>query len=356
MKQTNEDILYMTRAIELAIHGEGQTSPNPMVGAVLVHKARIIGEGYHKRAGMPHAEVEAIKSVAASDQHLISQSTLYVTLEPCCFQGRTPACTSLIIDYAIPRVVVGTLDMTENVSGKGVQILKAHNIQVDQDICREEARYLAGIRNTFVQNHRPYVVLKYARSQDGFIGKLDGPVMLSHPLARRWVHRLRHRFDAIMIGTNTAIIDNPLLSNRFYGNKQPVKVLLDRYLRISPDALIFKEETTPIHIFCVESPKRLGYPGNVKFHNITNGIPILTQLLSVLKNEGVTSLLVEGGAITIQNFIVENLWDEAYVSLTDKFLLQGIEAPIMPPAPIDKLEIVQDTYFWHINDSLDKVN
>jgi diaminohydroxyphosphoribosylaminopyrimidine deaminase/5-amino-6-(5-phosphoribosylamino)uracil reductase len=346
------DILYMTRAIELAIHGEGQTSPNPMVGAVLVHKDRIIGEGFHARAGLHHAEVEAINSVKDTDKHLISQSTLYVTLEPCCFQGRTPACTSLIIEYGIPRVVIGTTDLTADVSGKGIQLLKEQGIQVDQGICIKQATFLAGIRNTFVQNDRPYVVLKYTQSQDGFIGKNTGPVKLSNPYSLRFVHRLRQRFDAIMVGTNTAIIDNPLLSNRLYGHKQPVKVILDRNLRIPPTALIFKEESSPIHLFCFEASIMPRYPKKVNIHFLNDRFSILKQLLYILKVEGITSLLVEGGNITIQNFIEENLWDESYVSVTDKFIFKGIDAPTMPLAPLDELDIEQDTYFWYLNDGL----
>lgn len=339
----------MTRAIELAILGEGSTSPNPMVGAVLVHKDRILGEGYHARAGMPHAEVEAINSVKEQDKGLISESTLYVTLEPCCFQGRTPACTSLILQYRIPRVVIGTLDLTDKVSGNGVRLLQEHGIQVDQDICSHEAQYLAGIRNVSVKHDRPYVILKYAKSRDGFIGKPDGQVKLSNPLALRFVHRLRHRFDAIMVGTNTAIIDNPQLTNRFYGKKQPVRVLIDRHHRVPSEALIFSDPTKPIHLFCGTSEIKPNYPEHVSLHPLGPDTSFIMQLLAILKQEGITSLLVEGGAATIQHFIDENLWDEAYVSLSQLDLHHGIEAPLIPLESFDSYGITNDRYFWYLN-------
>lgn len=341
----------MNRAIELAILGEGSTSPNPMVGAVLVHKDRIIGEGYHARAGMLHAEVEAINAVKDRDKGLICESTLYVTLEPCCFHGRTPACTSLIIQYRIPRVVIGTLDLTDKVSGNGVRLLQEHGIQVDQDVCSHEAQYLAGIRNVSVKNDRPYVILKYAKSRDGFIGKPDGQVKLSHPLALRFVHRLRHRFDAIMVGTNTAIIDNPQLTNRFYGQKQPARVLIDRQDRVPSEALIFSDSSIPIYLFCSDSVLKRTYPDHVSLHPLGQDTSFLIQLLAILKQDGITSLLVEGGATTIQHFIDENLWNEAYVSLSDMDLHHGIKAPSIPVEPVDSYEITDDRYYWYLNNS-----
>lgn len=219
---------FLRRCFDLAKLGAGNVSPNPMVGAVLVHQGRIIGEGFHSHYGGPHAEVEAVRSVSPSDQSLIRESTLYVSLEPCCVHGRTPPCTNLILDMGIPRVVISNLDESPGVNGKGIRLLEEAGVEVHTHVLEDEGLPYSRIRNTFVRNRRPYIVLKYARSADGFLGRENESVWLTNGISKRLVHKWRSEVDAILVGTQTLRVDDPGLTNRLYFGKSPIRLVLDR--------------------------------------------------------------------------------------------------------------------------------
>ncbi|NJK84368.1 MAG: bifunctional diaminohydroxyphosphoribosylaminopyrimidine deaminase/5-amino-6-(5-phosphoribosylamino)uracil reductase RibD [Saprospiraceae bacterium] len=225
IENEHEDTLFLQRCFDLARLGAGAVAPNPMVGAVVVHKGKIIGEGYHQKYGKAHAEVNAIDSIPSALKYLLPQSTLYVSLEPCCFFGNTPACTDLIIRSKIPKVVIAALDATPEVSGKGVAILKKHGIEVV--ISGNEGNALVRPRTVFVQQNRPYLILKYAQTRDGFIGKPNERLIISNLYTQRLVHKWRSEVNAILVGTNTAVLDNPQLNNRLYFGQSPIRLLLD---------------------------------------------------------------------------------------------------------------------------------
>lgn len=284
----------MRRALQLALNGEGRVSPNPMVGAVIVHDNRIIGEGFHNFYGGPHAEVNAINSVKPEDWDLLKDSTMYVTLEPCAHHGKTPPCANLIVDTGIPRVVIATLDPNPKVAGKGVKILEEAGIKVKKGILESEAVEI-NRKFLFSQNSdRPYIILKWAQSKDGFLAGKDSDnqpyrVMFSSSLSSVWVHRLRASSDAILVGGNTQKIDNPLLNNRLWGGNSPKKFVVH-----------FND----------------GYS--------------LPNLLEQMRKDGITSLIVEGGAQTLKSFIDQNLYDEIRIEYSPVILNKGLKAPIVP--------------------------
>ncbi|MDE6036999.1 MAG: bifunctional diaminohydroxyphosphoribosylaminopyrimidine deaminase/5-amino-6-(5-phosphoribosylamino)uracil reductase RibD [Duncaniella sp.] len=289
----------MRRAIELARHGLLDASPNPMVGAVIVDPAgRIIGEGWHRRCGEGHAEVNAVASVA--DPALLRDATMYVTLEPCSHYGKTPPCAQLIIDRGIPRVVVGCLDPFEKVAGRGVKMLREAGVEVTVGCLEAECVSLNKRFITAHRLHRPYVTLKWAESSDGYI---DGHI--STPLTSMLVHRLRAANDAILIGSGTWLADTPRLDTRLYAGRSPLRVILDRRGRTG----------------LVSDGNTLVYTGNM----------FLTEVLADLYKRGVTSLLVEGGADVLRSFISENLWDAIRIERGDKPLGGSVKAPSLSP-------------------------
>lgn len=318
---------YIRRTFQLAQLGAGKASPNPMVGAVLVHNDRIIGEGYHQRHGQAHAEVNALKSVAKADRHLIEKSTLYVSLEPCCIFGRTPPCTNLILEHKIPKVVISCLDLTPKVAGNGVKILQDAGVKVISGILEEEGLWLSRFRRTFVTKNRPHIILKFAQSQDGFLGKSGEQVWLTNAYSKRYVHKMRSEIDAILIGSNTARIDNPQLTNRLYFGKSPLSIVLNKSQDLPTDLTIFKSKTPTWWV----NEKTEGE----LLHSTTQLIKIdfdenlLPNLLQQLQAANVTSLMIEGGAATLQYFINANLWDEAQVLTAEILLRNGIKAPVL---------------------------
>lgn len=335
----------MRRALDLARLAEGDTSPNPGVGAVLVAHDRIIGEGFHRAHGQAHAEVMAIRSVREEDMQFLKESVLYVTLEPCCVYGRTPPCTDLIRASGIPKVVISCIDRSPGVNRKGISILREHGIEVVEAILQEEGEYQAVVRNTFVSQSRPYVILKLAVSQDGYIGREDKQVILSNAPSWRLVHRLRHRVDAILIGTRTAMIDNPRLTNRLFWGKDPLRVVPDFNHRLKPDLVMFDE---PGHTWILrqrESPSDSLWPKHVTVKYVPSKKG-LSGILTNLALEGKTSLLVEGGASLIRSFIKEDLWDEAIISSTDQFLGDGIAGPKGFTHPEDHFILGTNTFDW----------
>lgn len=298
------DIKFMRRCLQLARCGEAGAPPNPMVGAVIVCDSRIIGEGYHRRCGGPHAEVNAINSVKEKD--LLSRSTIYVSLEPCAHYGKTPPCADLIIETGIRRVVIGCTDPFAKVNGLGIKKLREAGCEVQVGVLEQECRELNRRFFTFHEKHRPWIILKWAQSNDGFIGK-DERVILSNALTQTLVHRLRARSGAILVGTNTALMDNPTLTTRFWPGPTPLRLTIDRRGTLPP-TLHLKDNSTPTVIYSHEN---------------------IEEILADLYARGIQSLLVEGGAKLLQSFIEKGLWDEARIETAPLCLGQGTKAPTL---------------------------
>lgn len=300
------DEKYMRRALELAAHGELDASPNPMVGAVIVDASgRIIGEGWHRRCGEGHAEVNAVASVA--DQEALKDSTMYVTLEPCSHYGKTPPCAELIVRTGIPRVVIGTLDPFAKVSGRGVARLREAGVEVEVGMLEKECQELNRKFMTAHRCRRPYVTLKWAQSADGFI---DGHI--STPLNSMLVHKLRATHDAILVGSGTALADNPALDTRLYAGKSPVKVVLDRRGRVGNDLRMFSEGETVV----------------------MRDYSSLADAMEQLYERGITSVLVEGGATLHRSFIEDNLWDEIRIEVSPDDIHGQVRAAELPETDI----------------------
>lgn len=336
---------YMRRCFELARRGLGAATPNPLVGAVLVHKDRIIGEGYHRAFGEAHAEVNALKDAAAHRRYF-SESTLYVSLEPCCFFGKTPACTQLILDHNIPKVVIATLDVTPKVNGKGVEILRAAGVEVEVGLLKEEGDLLVSMRSVFVQKRRPYVILKFAQTADGFIGQTNRQVPISNHFTKRLVHKWRSEVDAIMIGTNTALIDNPALTTRHYFGQSPLRVVLDRNNKLPAHLQLWNKDAPTLAV----SKSKHTYSDRFFQHSFNEHL--LSDLLHHLQEENIGSLMVEGGKTLLESFINQNLWDEARVVINSKTLGNGVRAPAFNQQTTDQHKIEDDTLLiYHNEDS-----
>lgn len=325
-----KDSIYMQRCLQLAQKGEGYTNPNPMVGAVVVHNDVVIGEGYHRKYGEPHAEVNAICSVKTP--WLLSESTLYVSLEPCSHYGKTPPCAELIVSKKIPRVVVAVQDPNPRVAGNGIRILREAGVDVTVGILEEEARELNRFFFVNQLQHRPYIVLKWAQSKDGFMDKKreaaaeNPPEILSNSLTQSIVHKFRTSLQGIMVGTNTAILDNPRLTARKWSGNNPVRITLDRELKIPSDSLIFSHEARTI-VFTEKKPLNYSEKENVQYIAIDFTSNTNAQILNYLFNEKIQSVLIEGGATLLASFIKQGLWDEAFVEISEKRLSSGIKAP-----------------------------
>lgn len=319
-----EEEKYIKRCIQLAKNGLCNVAPNPMVGAVIVCDGRIIGEGYHIRHGEAHAEVNAIHSV--KDTSLLKQSTIYVSLEPCSHYGKTPPCADLIIEKQIPRIVIGCQDPFSQVSGRGIKKLRDAGREVIVGVLEQECRHLIRRFITFNTLKRPYVTLKWAESADHFIDRerMDGnPVVLSSSLSSMLVHKKRAETDAIMVGKRTALLDNPSLTVRnWYGN-HPVRVVLDRTLSL-PDTLRLFDGNVPTLIF---TEKEHPDQSNLTFIKIDFTQDILPQIMCVLYQRKIQSLLIEGGRQLLQTFIDSNFWDEAFVERCPVKLHSGVKAP-----------------------------
>lgn len=316
----------MARCIELARGGAGHTAPNPMVGAVIVHNGKIIGEGFHRKCGEAHAEVNAVASVR--DEALLRDSTIYVSLEPCSHYGKTPPCAELIIKKCIPRVVVGTLDPFPEVSGRGVHMLREAGIEVVTGVLEEEVRALNPAFMTFQMRKRPYIYLKWAQSADGFLDvrredASEPPVRLSSAETLRRVHRLRSEVAAILVGTRTALLDNPSLTVRHWAGCSPVRVVLDRMLKLPADAHLLDGTVRTLVFTALEAESR----PNVEYVRIDFGQEVLPQVLHYLAGQQLNSLMVEGGTRLLASFLDAGLWDEAWVETAPVVLGTGVKAP-----------------------------
>lgn len=328
-----EDEKYMQRCIQLAKNGMKNAQPNPMVGAVIVCDGRIIGEGYHQRCGKGHAEVNAIASV--KDTELLRQSTIYVSLEPCAHYGKTPPCADLIISKGIPRVVVGCMDPFAKVNGLGIKKLRDAGIKVKVGVLEAECQELNKQFMTFHSRLRPFVTLKWAQSADGFIARTGERTLISNKFAKILSHKHRTEHQAIMVGRVTAEIDNPRLDVRRWAGKNPVRVVLDRQLRLPRSLHLFDGNIKTI-VF-TEKMADEG-PAGVDYEQLDFSSDIIPQLLSVLYRKKIQSLLVEGGTRLLQSFIDAGMWDEAYVETGDIVLHDGVAAPCIGHAEAMSIE------------------
>ncbi|WP_343708083.1 bifunctional diaminohydroxyphosphoribosylaminopyrimidine deaminase/5-amino-6-(5-phosphoribosylamino)uracil reductase RibD [Flavobacterium sp.] len=334
---------YIKRCIELAQNGLGTTYPNPMVGSVIVYEGQIIGEGWHKKAGEPHAEVNAVNSV--KDKSLLKKATIYVSLEPCSHFGKTPPCCDLIITNEIPNVVVGTVDPNEKVAGKGILKLIEAGANVTLGVLEDECNELNKRFFTFHQKKRPYVILKWAESQDGFLApeKVSNqdrkPVWITNQYSRQLVHKWRTEEQAILVGTQTVIDDNPKLNARDWDGNNPTRVVIDRNNRIDQDSFIFDDSVKTI-IFSSEKEKPS--KENTQFEAIDFSINIVPQILDVLYQNQIQSVIIEGGRQTLQSFIDENLWDEARIFIGKTSFEKGTRAPNISRKNSIKTNILSD--------------
>lgn len=322
------DELFMRRALQLARCGAGSTSPNPMVGAVIVCDGRIIGEGYHIRAGEPHAEVNAVNSVKECDRCMLERSTIYVTLEPCSHYGKTPPCCDLIIACGIARVVIAVTDSNNQVNGRGIERMRAAGIDVAVGLLETESRRLNEAFFAYHQKKRPYVTLKWAQSADGFIDKKrtgGKPLKISNGMSRVAVHKLRAAHDAILVGTHTALLDNPSLDVRLWAGRSPLRLVIDRK-GVLPSGLNLFDGRCPTVVFTESLRDCFGK--NIKQVLLQPGLDAIAQILDWLYTRRINSLLVEGGSCLLQSFIDSGMWDSARVETNP--LLQigdGIPAP-----------------------------
>lgn len=322
-----KDEKYIRRCIQLARNGMCNAAPNPMVGAVIVHNDRIIGEGYHARCGEGHAEVNAIRSV--KDESLLQESTIYVSLEPCSHYGKTPPCADLIIRKGIPRVVVGCVDPFSLVSGRGIQKLKDAGIDVKVGVLEAECRQLIKRFVTFNTQQRPYITLKWAESADGFIdiNREEGqPAVLSTPITSMYVHKQRAEHHAILVGRRTALLDNPSLTTRNWYGKNPVRLVIDKELTL-PTSLKLFDGSAPTWIFTAQDKASTS---QVIYFKLDFSRSILPQILQKLYENKLQALLVEGGSQLLQSFIDEELWDEIYTEHSAKVLENGVKGPVIP--------------------------
>ncbi|QZT35617.1 bifunctional diaminohydroxyphosphoribosylaminopyrimidine deaminase/5-amino-6-(5-phosphoribosylamino)uracil reductase RibD [Halosquirtibacter xylanolyticus] len=328
---------YMMRAIEIARLGMSRVAPNPMVGAVVVHQDKIIGEGFHQVYGGPHAEVNAIAAV--KNRELLSDSTIYVTLEPCAHYGKTPPCAELIIKSQMPRVVVGIKDPFAKVKGRGIQMMKEAGVEVIESFLEDRCYELNRRFFTFHQYKRPYIILKWAQTLDGYMDidrtqeNYGQPTWITNELSKVAVHKTRIDEDAIMVGTQTAVKDNPSLTVREWTKgRDPLRVLLDLNARVPKEQKLFDGSIPTVIYTFVETPP----VNNTEFVVLDKDLPLWSQLLEDLHRRDIQSLIVEGGPATLKSLIDQELWDEARVFLGHGFFQSGVKAPGFPGKMISR--------------------
>lgn len=329
---------YMRRCLELAELGMGNVSPNPMVGAVIVYDGRIIGEGYHQKYGEAHAEVNAVKQVAdkySDHAELLSRSTIYVSLEPCAHYGKTPPCADLIIRHHIPKVVVGCRDPFEQVNGRGIEKLLAAGIEVTTGVLEDECKWLNRRFFTRVQKHRPYVILKWAQTADGFFAPADGSQFwITGAESRKLVHQWRGEEDAILVGTNTVTSDNPQLNVRYAKGRPPKRIVIDRKLKLQDSSNVF-DHSVETFVFNEVKTDIEGKNKYIALEDFDNYVP--QYILYQLYLQDIQSVIIEGGAFTLNSFIHAGLWDEARIFTGKATLNEGIKAPVVAGTITDKI-------------------
>ncbi len=332
------DEKYMSRCIQLAKLGAGNVAPNPMVGAVLVYENKVIGEGYHQQFGEAHAEVNCIRNVNEKNKSSIEKSTMYVSLEPCAHHGKTPPCADLILKNKIKKVIIGCQDIYKEVAGKGIEKLRNAGVEVITGVLENECKELNKRFFTFHQKERPFLILKWAQSANGKIGSADNErILISNDYTNRIVHKWRSEEAAILVGTNTVLKDNPSLTTRLWKGKNPVRIIIDKELKLPASLKIFNDEAkTVIFNLSKDSTEK-----NIHFIKVQNK-NFLKEMLHSLFENSIQSLLVEGGAITLQSFIDAGLWDEARIITNEELVLEnGISTPEMKNFSLVK----QERYF-----------
>ena len=331
----------MQRCIDLAKLGNGNTIPNPLVGAVIVYNGKIIGEGYHKKYGEAHAEVNAINSV--KNTSLLKNSTLYVNLEPCIHYGKTPPCSIKIFEAGIPEIVIGTADPNPLINGKGIKFLKENKINVTIGLLEEKCIWLNKKFFTYHQKKRPYIILKWAQTIDGYIDYLNrNPEKpfewISNDLLKIFVHKWRSEEQAILIGSKTALMDNPQLTTRKWYGKSPIRLLINRHANLPETLKIFDSNSKTI-IFNEKLEKTRE---NIEFKKIDFDTNLLTNILRYLYDIEIQSIIVEGGAKTLTSFIENDLWDEIRIIIGNKFFYSGIKAPIITFEPDEEYTLLDN--------------
>jgi diaminohydroxyphosphoribosylaminopyrimidine deaminase/5-amino-6-(5-phosphoribosylamino)uracil reductase len=343
------DELYMRRCLDLAALGRSTVSPNPMVGAVIVYDGKIIGEGYHQKYGGPHAEVNAVNNVLQrfnNAEELLHQSTIYVSLEPCAHYGKTPPCADLIIKHRIPRVVVGCRDPFDQVDGKGIEKLQAAGIVVTLGVLERECRKLNCRFFTRVQKHRPYIILKWAQTADGFFAPDDNSQFWITGLeSRKLVHQWRTEEDAVLIGKSTAAIDNPQLNVRYADGRNPKRVVIDRRLQLDAKLHLFDQSVETL----IFNEIKTGAEGKNKYIALEDFDRYVPQyIMYQLYLQDIQSVIIEGGAYTLRSFIEAGMWDEARIFTGKAILNKGIPAPQLTGKKLDEFPSGDDSLeIWY---------
>jgi diaminohydroxyphosphoribosylaminopyrimidine deaminase / 5-amino-6-(5-phosphoribosylamino)uracil reductase len=340
------DFFYMSRCLSFAENFSIDARTNPKVGAILVYQDRIIGEGRHELFGSHHAEVNAIKSVKIEDEKYISQATIYITLEPCFHFGKTPPCVNLILEKKIPRVVIACQDPSEKVAGKSIKLLRSHGVEVVVGVMEAEAKAIIAPFLTNISKKRPYVILKYAESADGFLGRKNEPIWLTNSFSKHLVHRWRSEADAILVGKNTALIDDPQLTNRLFFGKNPLRVLIDKNLDVKTTQKLFDKNAKTI-IFNQIKDEQVE---NITYKKLDFDENYLQNMLNILFEKNIGQIIIEGGAYTIQAFLEKNIWDEARVFKTKKVLNHGVFSPKIQSNFLEKThQLIDNEIFIYKN-------
>jgi len=338
---------FINRCLELAAYGSGNTAPNPLVGAVIVHEGRIIGEGFHRKHGEPHAEVNAVNSV--ENKELLPKSTIYVSLEPCSHYGKTPPCAELILKYKIPQVVICNLDPHEKVAGKGIKLLTDNGVSVISKVLEKKGNWLNRRFFTYHKQKRPYIILKWAENQNGLMDRsryIDqkGINWITSPETKSMVHKWRAEEQAILVGANTVLNDSPKLNTRLAEGRDPLRCVIDLNSKIGSNNHFFDPEI-PTVIYTLKDIKIK----NAEIVKLKDSTSILRQVLSDLHERNILSVIIEGGAFTLNSFIAENLWDEARILIGQNQWKKGLKSPSLNgellesiTIGVDKLKIIRN--------------
>lgn len=341
----NTDELFMKRCLELAYLGVGAVFPNPMVGAVIVHQGKIIGEGYHKKYGEAHAEVNAVNSV--KDTSLLSEATIYVSLEPCAHFGKTPPCADLLVLHKFKKVVIACQDTFSEVSGKGIERLKNAGIEVVVGVLEQEARELNHRFFTFHEQKRPYVILKWAQTKDGFIDRNrtqheKGINWITGKGTKQLVHKWRSEEMAILVGKTTVLNDNPSLTVREWRGNNPIRIILDSSLEIPENVAVFSKDA-PTIVFNTKQNREEGTTRWIKLENNS-----IAEILAELYRQNIQSVIVEGGKKILESFLDNGVWDEARILIGNTEFKEGIKAPLPTSRKMHSFQLEEDTIEIHV--------
>lgn len=351
----SQDELWMSRCFDLAARGIGYVSPNPPVGAVLVHQGELLAEGYHHQFGKPHAEVDVLQNVPLEKKHLIPKSTLYVSLEPCCHYGKTPPCTDRILEAGIKDVRICALDPNPSVAGQGISLLRKNGIETKVGILEDKGNELIKHFRVNMLHHRPFVILKWAQSKYGICGVHGKQVWFSDPHTQAWSHRLRATFDSIMVGARTVETDDPALTTREYPGRSPIRVIYDPNGRLDLHHKVFQADGIQVFYFSgMENKISKSGLAPVSAHLLNGSEGHTKQMLHTLFHHQVGSVIVEGGSYLHHLFIKDHLWDEAWVVKTTNDLNSGIRAPNLNGKWIDQFMIGNDTIIGMANENMTK--